>query len=185
MSAILKPQGERTYTTKDLEALPDDVRAELIDGVIYDMGTPTPQHQRILMNLATDIKNDIRKKGSPCEVYPAPFAVFLNKNDKTNVQPDISVICDASKIDGKGCNGAPDWIIEIVSSSSYERDYGSKLGKYMTAGVQEYWIVDPKNERVMVYRSESPKMIYYFTFSDTVPSNIFEGFSIDFSKLDI
>ena len=76
-------------------------------------------------------------------VYPAPFAVFLNQDDKTYVEPDVTVVCDADRLDDKGCNGAPDWIVEIVSPGSYRMDYLIKLFKYRTAGVKEYWIVNP------------------------------------------
>ena len=112
-----------------------------------------------------------------CEVFAAPFAVFLNENDRNYVEPDISVICDKNKITDKGCNGAPDWIIEIVSSSSRVMDYFTKLFKYRTAGVKEYWIVDPTKEVVMVYRFEKETMEEY-SFGEDVPVGIYEGFSI-------
>ena len=110
-------------------------------------------------------------------MFPAPFAVFLNENDRNYVEPDISVICDKNKITDKGCNGAPDWIIEIVSSSSRVMDYFTKLFKYRTAGVKEYWIVDPTKEVVMVYRFEKETMEEY-SFGEDVPVGIYEGFCI-------
>ena len=103
-----------THTVEDIYALPDGQRAELIDGQIYNMAPPNTMHQRILMNLSGDIREYIKSRGGNCEIFPAPFAVFLNKDDRNYVEPDISIICDKDKLNDKGCNGAPDWIIEIV-----------------------------------------------------------------------
>lgn len=114
---------ERIYTTDDIYNLPDGERAELIDGQIYYMTPPTRRHQLIAGNLFTIINTYIKSRGGSCEPYIAPFAVFLNADDKNYVEPDISVICDKSKLTDKGCNGAPDWIIEIVSSGSRRMDY--------------------------------------------------------------
>lgn len=105
---------------------------------------PNRGHQRIVGELYTIINNYIKKKNGRCEVDIAPFAVFLNEDDNNYVEPDISVICDEDKLNDRGCSGAPDWIIEVVSPSSRRMDYIIKLFKYRTAGVREYWIVDPE-----------------------------------------
>lgn len=168
---------EEIYTIDDIYALPDGERAELIDGRIYYMAPPSTKHQRLLNYINTEINLYIRNHNGECEVFPAPFAVFLNENDKNYVEPDISVICDISKLTDKGCNGAPDWIIEIVSPGSKHMDYFTKLFKYRTAGVKEYWIVDPEKDSVMVYRFEEETMEQY-SFGDVVPVGIYEGFSI-------
>lgn len=89
------------------------------------------------------IANYIDSSGGDCKVIPAPFAVFLNEDNTNYVEPDISVICDKDKLDNRGCNGAPDWIIEIASPSNQHMDYEIKLFKYRSAGVREYWIVNP------------------------------------------
>lgn len=107
-----------TYTINDIYALPEGQRAELIDGQIYDMAPPSPMHQKLVYQLSRTIGNYIEKKGGPCEVYPAPFAVFVKEDDTNYVEPDISVICDKNKISNRGCEGAPDFVIEIVSPSS-------------------------------------------------------------------
>lgn len=139
-------------------------------------------HQRIVSLLNQHIANYIDSRGGNCKVFPAPFAVFLN-NDKHNyVEPDISVICDDAKLDEKGCHGAPDWVIEIVSSSSKTMDYLTKLFKYRTAGVKEYWIVDPLKQHVTVYNFEQWKMADY-SFSDDVSSGLYEGFSISLASM--
>jgi Uma2 family endonuclease len=106
------------YTTDYILSLPDGKRAELIDGVVYDMSSPNPIHQEIISRLVQLLGNYIDSNNGSCKVYPAPFAVFLNNDNKTYVEPDISVICDNDKIDNRGCNGAPDFIIEVISSST-------------------------------------------------------------------
>ena len=131
----------RTHTIDDIYALPEGKRAELIDGQIYDMAPPSMIHQRISFALARKIADYIDLNKGGCEVFPAPFAVFLNNDDTTYVEPDISVICDKNKIDERGCNGAPDWIIEVVSPGSTRMDYFIKLFKYRTAGVQKTGLV--------------------------------------------
>ncbi len=168
---------EKIYTIDDIYALPDGERAELIDGDIYYMAPPSRIHQKISWKLHQAIANYIDSNNGTCEVYAAPFAVFLNEDDKNYVEPDISVICDKDKLTDKGCKGAPDWIIEIVSAGSRRMDYYTKLFKYRTAGVREYWIVDPEKERVMVYDFERETTDEY-TFNMPVPVGIYEGFSI-------
>lgn len=181
MNAIEKKTKERVYMIDDIYALPDGKRAELIDGQIYNMAPPSYTHQKILGRLHQTIANYLDSCGGKCEIIPAPFAVFLNgDDDKTYLEPDISVICDTSKIDEKGCHGAPDWVIEIVSPSSKPRDYIKKMFLYHMAGVREYWIVDPEEKLITVYRFEADA-VKHFSFDDSVPSGIFENFSIDFA----
>lgn len=155
------------YTIDDIYALPEGQRAELIDGQIYDMAPPSPLHQELVQQLSRTIGNYIENKNGSCKVYPAPFAVFI-KDDATNyVEPDISVICNKDKISHRGCEGAPDFIIEIVSPSSRKMDYSSKNALYSDAGVREYWIVDPARERTTVYRYEqdaAPTIIPFYNF---------------------
>lgn len=177
---------ERIYTIDDIYALPDGERAELIDGNIYYMAPPSRKHQRIITELSTIINNYIKSNNGLCEVDLAPFAVFLNENDKTYVEPDVSVICDKNKLTDKGCNGAPDWIIEIVLPSSKRMDYMTKLFKYRSSGVREYWIVDPDKNRIMVYYFEAEEdSMDEYTLSDKVKVNIYDDFEIDFSTIDI
>ena len=168
---------EEVYTIEDIYALPNGERAELIDGKIYYMAPPNTKHQRLVHFFDREIGNYIQSKHGECEVFPAPFAVFLNENDTNYVEPDISVICDKNKISDKGCHGAPDWIIEIVSPSSKQMDYYKKLFKYRTAGVREYWVVDPEKELVTVYDFGKDSMEEY-SFDKDIPVGIYEGFSI-------
>ena len=166
-----------SYTIEDIYALPEGERAELIDGKIYYMAPPSTRHQRLVHFFDREIGNYIQSHEGECEVLPAPFAVFLNKDDKNYVEPDISIICDKDKITDKGCHGAPDWIIEIISPRNKEMDYFKKLFKYQTAGVREYWIVDPIKEMVMVYRFDKETMEEY-SFGEDISVGIYEGFSI-------
>ncbi|MDD7177206.1 MAG: Uma2 family endonuclease [Lachnospiraceae bacterium] len=175
---------ERVYTTDDIYALPDGQRAELVDGHIYYIAPPSRTHQRMILALSRIIAEYIELNNGSCEVDIAPFAVFLNEDDKNYVEPDISVICDKDKLTDKGCTGAPDWIIEIVSPSSRRMDYSIKLFKYRTAGVREYWIVDPEKNRILVYDLEHDDMNEY-TFTDIVKVGIYPDLSINFSSLNI
>lgn len=176
------PQGN-THTIEDIYSLPEGQRAELIDGQIYMMAPPNTRHQKISWKLHQEIGNYIQAKGGNCDVYAAPFAVFLSKDNKNYVEPDLSVICDRKKINEEGCSGAPDWIIEIVSPSTQQMDYGIKLFKYRTAGVREYWIVNPLKQTVTVYDFEKEKETKQYSFDDTIPVCIYEGLSINIADL--
>ncbi len=149
-------QDGKKYTYADYLTWPEDERWEIIDGVPYLQATPTPIHQEILTELVRQIANYLTHK--PCKVYPAPFCVRLpldhekTENDIKNiVEPDITIVCDKSKIDEKGCNGAPDLIIEIISPSSIKKDRIVKFNKYEKAGVKEYWIIEPEEKIVSVF----------------------------------
>lgn len=167
-----------TYTIDDIYALPEGQRAELIDGQIYDMAPPSPMHQELVMELSATLRDYIKKNGGPCKVYPAPFAVFLNEDDRNYVEPDISVICDPSKVDSRGYQGAPDFIIEIVSPSSQRMDYLTKLFKYRTAGVREYWIVNPLQRTVQVYSFEGTEDSTQYSFDDEITVTIYSDLKI-------
>ncbi len=174
------------YTEDDYYNLPEDVRAELIDGQFYNMSAPNRIHQTILMELSGTIREYIKSKSGSCRVYPAPFAVKLFKKKETIVEPDISVVCDKDKLTDRGCTGAPDWIIEIVSPSNPGYDYIHKLNLYADAGVREYWIVDPRTERIIVYYLEqSDFQMEIYTFQDNIKANIYDDLFIDFSILDL
>ncbi len=176
----------RHYTEEDYDNLPEDVRAELIDGQFYYMSAPGRIHQTILSELHIAIGTYIKSKGGSCRVYPAPFAVKLFEDRDTVVEPDISVICDRDKLTDKGCSGAPDWIIEIISPSNPGHDYIRKLNLYADAGVREYWIVDPTVKEVAVYHLEKGTFrAEAYTFQDRIAVNIYDDFQIDFQKLDL
>lgn len=171
---------EKLYTIDDIYGLPEGRRAELVDGQIYYMAPPTRKHQRIIGEIFAAIREYINTHNGPCEVDMAPFAVFLDKDDANYVEPDISVICDPNKLTDKGCFGAPDWIIEIVSTSSRRMDYFTKLFKYRAAGVREYWIVDPDKKSIIVYDFQSEDIKDY-TFFDSIKAGIYDDLYINFS----
>lgn len=148
------------------------------------MAPPNRNHQTIARELFSSINSYVRSNSGSCEAFFAPFAVFLNEIDKNYVEPDICVICDTNKLNDKGCVGAPDWIIEIVSPSSRPMDYYKKLFKYRTADVREYWIVDHERNLVTVYDFQNDSAANY-TFTDNIPVSIYPGFSINLSLLDI
>lgn len=177
---------QRDYTIDDIYNLPEGQRAELIDGQIYYMAPPSTRHQRLLNFINTEINMYIRANNGKCEVFPAPFAVFLIEDNTTYVEPDISVICDPHKITDSGCNGAPDWIIEIISPGNPAHDYVRKLNLYLDAGVREYWIVDPRNQKIFVYYFENKDVkADAYTFQDKVKVNIYDDLWIDFQGTNL
>lgn len=175
---------ERPYAETDYYNLPENVRAELIDGKIYYQAAPNRIHQEILNYLNTEINIYIRSKDGKCRVYPAPFAVKLRQDEEDIVEPDISVICDQSKLTNQGCTGAPDWIIEIVSPSNPGHDYIRKLNLYADAGVLEYWIVAPRTEKVFVYYlGQANFQMEVYTFQDKIKANIYGDLYINFPDI--
>lgn len=139
------------------------------------------------MFLSKTIANYIDSNKGPCKVYPAPFAVKLFSDDVRNVvEPDISVICDPNKLTDRGCTGAPDWIVEIISPSTASHDYIYKLNLYAKAGVREYWIVDSNSKKIFVYHLEQPDFkADCYTFQDRIDVNIYDDLQIDFKELGL
>ena len=177
------PLPKSAYTAEDYWGLPEGVRAELIDGELWDLASPSRKHQEIVLKVSSAIDSHISSHDGSCKVYPAPFAVNLFDDDSTFVEPDISVICDASKLSDRGCEGAPDMVVEVVSPSNPEMDYVSKLNLYREAGVREYWICDPQRERTLAYSFGSEAVMALYAFDEPVPSSIFPDFSINFSAI--
>ena len=169
------------HTIEDVYALPDGKRAEVIDGQWYDMATPSTIHQEIVMALSAELRSHIRSKGGDCKVLPAPFSVLLNQDNRTYVEPDISVVCDQSKLNERGCNGAPDLIIEVLSPSTKRKDLVIKRFKYRAAGVREYWTVNP-DARVInthVFNEDFEKEeADQFSFEEPVICSVFPEFSV-------
>ena len=166
--------------------MPEDIRAELIDGQFYYQAAPSRIHQKILNAVNNTIYNYIKAKGGSCEVYPSPFAVKLFNDRKTIVEPDISVICDRDKLTDKGCTGAPDWIIEIISPGNSSHDYIRKLNLYADAGVREYWIVNPIEQTIFVYYLEKDSFkATPYTFQDKIKVKIYDDLWIDFQEITL
>lgn len=176
------PKNE-IYTVESIYNLPDGQRAELIDGRLYMMGAPSYLHQTLAMELSSSIRDYIRQKKGSCQVLQAPLAVTLFADDKTYVEPDVAVICDKSKITDKGINGAPDFIIEIVSPGSRKMDYNTKNALYADAGVREYWIVDPDKKRTTVYRYEEDAAPMIIPFDQSLTVGIYGDLKINITGL--
>lgn len=147
------------HTYRDYLQWPEDIRYELIDGVAYAMTAPNRRHQEVLLELARQVANALQ--GHPCRAFIAPFDVRLPKGNEadeeidTVVQPDLCVVCDPTKLDERGCRGAPDWVVEVLSPATAGHDHILKRTVYERAGVREYWLVHPIDRIVTVYRLQS------------------------------
>ena len=180
----------KLYTYADYYKWKFEERVELIKGVIFKMSpAPSRAHQEISGNLHISI--GVFLKNKPCKVYAAPFDVRLprkSKDDKdiiTVVQPDICVVCDTNKLDEKGCLGAPDLIVEVLSPGNNKKEIRNKFDVYEEAGVKEYWIVDPVYQTVQINKLENGKYVPMRALSvgDIATSEIMPGFSLDIEEL--
>ena len=184
------PAENNTFTFADYLTWNEDEHIELIDGEAVMMAPPSTAHQLISGELFRQLANFL--EGKKCRAIPAPFAVrlFENENDapsdvQTVVEPDISVVCDRSKLDDHGCKGAPDMVIEVLSPSTLRHDRFVKLALYQRAGVREYWIVEPETRTVQVYTLESgilhPRAFY--ESGDVAKINVLDGCFIELGKV--
>lgn len=165
------------YTAAERDAFPDDRRTELIDGILYDMAAPFTVHQDIAMEIYKQIDRCIQEHHSICHAFMAPTDVRLKGEKDTVVQPDVFVICDRSKITRKDIQGAPDYILEVLSASTRRKDMYIKGEKYEESGVKEYWMINPDTRQVIVYDYSTGKStkISIYRFSDKIPLIISEG----------
>ena len=184
------PAEKERYTLADALAWDEQDRIELIDGYPVMMAPPTRVHQKIGGELFGQLRDYL--KGKKCEVYHAPFAVRPFERDgerpeavDTMVEPDISVVCDPSKLDDTGCKGAPDLVMEILSPSTTRHDKFIKFNLYQRAGVREYWIVDPADKTVQVFVLEDGRYTAkdFGAAGDTVRVNVLKDCVIDLSEV--
>jgi Uma2 family endonuclease len=179
-------QEAPSYTYADFLEWDEHERCELVDGEVFMLAAPSMEHQRVLMELAYRIRDFLN--GKPCKVFPAPFAVRLNpladNSDDTVLEPDIVVVCDPSKLDKKGCNGAPDLVMAISSGSTARCDKVEKFRRYQAAGVREYWIVDPDSKTVQACVLENGRYILS-SYDDTGPApvTVLPGCEIDLREV--
>ncbi len=179
----LQPRPE-PITLEQYETLPSDTRVEVFDGIIYNMASPSQIHQDISRELLYILTDYLKRKKGTCKVYSAPFDVKLNDIPLTIVQPDLMIICDKNKLDGKRCNGAPDFIMEIISPGNASDDYIKKLYYYKNYGVREYWIVDPTRHIITINYFEGDNIMVQYPFNATIKVNIYQDLFIDFKTID-
>ena len=160
-------------------------RGEVIDGKVYMKQTPCRTHQRLVLLLAHRIQKQIEEKSLPWEVNIAPFPVFLKGDDSICLEPDIFVCCSPSLLQEKGCMGAPDWVIEVLSPSSARLDLGRKCHKYREEGVKFYWAVDPGTRVVLTHSFVDGEFRRLYAFRDPVPVEIGEDFAIRIGDLPV
>ena len=165
---MTKKQGD--YTAEDYYALPDDQRCELIDGVIYDLASPTAVHQTVAFEICLQLNAYVNKCGGKCLVLAAPLDIKLEK--RTVVQPDVMVFCEK---EGRKNRRLPDLAIEVTSPSTRSRDYILKLSKYMASGMSEYWVVDLKKEQITVYLFGEELETVRYGLYDKIPVSIWDG----------
>ncbi len=168
--------SQGSYTLEDYYALPEDVRAELIDGVLYNMTAPTPFHQLIAAEMHGQIRDFIRSNNGSCIPFISPIDVQLNRDNRTMVQPDLIIICHPEIITDKNIFGVPDFVLEVLSPSTRKKDLIRKYSKYSDAGVREYWIIDPYKKNVIVnfFEDKDFSPVIYPIDAD-IPVNIYSG----------
>lgn len=173
------------YTVEEFYNLTGDRKAELISGVIYDMAQAISSHQSIAQFLWRQIQDYIDAKDGKCHAYGLPLDVELEMDGVTDIfEPDVQIVCDKEKDQGPRIIGAPDFIAEILSPSTREKDMTTKLWKYKQGGVHEYWIIDPRNLTVMAYEFLPEYGYASYTFHDRIPVGIYEGdLVIDFEAI--
>ena len=176
--------GRGPHTVEAVLTRPEGQRVELFDGEMAARAFPTATHQGIIGCLFTEIAVYLRAKEEHCRIMMSPFAVFLKDDGRNYLEPDITVVCDAERLDEEGCHGAPDWVIEVVSPTSRALDYGKKLGAYIDAGVREYWIVDSEKKVIVTYYLEQPDIPVIHHFGDIVKPSIYNDLAIDTSRLE-
>ena len=166
------------FTVEDWFNLPDGVRAELIDGVLFEMQSPSAPHQLIAAEIHRQVANYIYDRGGACTPFIAPLGVQLDRDDYTMLEPDMLIVCDPSLILRKCIYGAPDFVLEVLSPSNRGKDLLLKLTKYREAGVREYWVLDPDKRTLMVYFFEEEDFLTIYdlnTVPEPVPVRIYGG----------
>lgn len=177
-----KNQGE--YTIDDYYNHTGEHRVELIDGIIYDMSSPSSIHQIISLQLCIRFDQYIKNHKGNCIPFMAPMDVQLDSNDKTIVQPDVLIICDKSRIKNKIIYGAPDLVVEVLSPSTQNKDIKIKTAKYRKAGVKEYWIINPDTKQICVHVFLPNNNTTLYSFEDKIPVGIWNNECVvDFKEI--
>jgi Uma2 family endonuclease len=174
------------YTYADILEWPETVRAELYNGQVFMMANPTLYHQSILGALSFQFFSFLQ--GKPCRAFIAPLGVRpspkSDNSDKTFYEPDLIVVCDTSKLDKQGCNGAPDLVVEILSPSTAQNDRLRKFNAYLKMGVREYWIIDPDSKTLNVNILDQGRYVSnMYGLADTAPVTVLPGLAIDLKQV--
>lgn len=175
-------RDRRVFTTADRDTLPEDRRTELIDGVLYDMAAPSLVHQSLIKQIARQIDDCIETHQADCELFFSPADVIIDRDIYTAVQPDLFIVCEREQLTKENVQGAPAFVLEVVSPASRRMDFSVKQTKYLEAGVKEYWIIDPDKKRITVLNfmamrgeTEDGNETEVYSFDDTIPVIISES----------
>lgn len=187
-AAVYRTDADRNfgYTLDDYLSLPDERRVELIDGVFYDMASPTTIHQAIAMHLGHALMDFVLQHGGPCMPLASPVDVLLDQDNHTVVQPDVLIVCDRSRFQNGRIWGSPDFLVEILSPSTRKKDLFLKYHKYEKAGVRECWMIDPEKRIIVTYHFEDEEDLlpHVYGEKDSVPVMIWDGrCRVDFGEI--
>ena len=183
-AAYSAEKKKTSYTMDDYWRISEIRRVELIDGQIYDMASPSINHQTIVMDIFLQLMKNKNECNKDCYVFASPATVQLDADDRTGLQPDVLVVCDKDKVNSKTIFGAPDFVLEVVSPGNRSYDMNFKLHKYSDAGCKEYWIVDYERNQILKYDFTQDTLIEIFTFDDKVPVAISGNkCAVDFKRI--
>lgn len=183
---VAKKYADQTFTLSEYLALPENDRMEILEGMPYLLASPSDQHQRIVLAFGAAFLSALR--GKPCQPRIAPLDVFLDEADErkpTVVQPDVFVVCDRKKLDDRGCHGAPDLIIEVLSPGTRQHDLVRKMNLYRRYGVREYWTVEAELGTVLQYVLDDKgyRLAGAYEKGDKVPVQVLESCTIDLNEI--
>ena len=179
-----------SYQLEDYFNLEEKRNIELIDGIFYSGDTPSMIHQTVVFEIGHQIQRYIAQTDMPCLTFVSPEEVQLNGDERTLLKPDVSLICDPSRLSKNRIIGAPDFLVEVISPATSLRDHHLKYRKYFEAGVKEYWLIDTEQERILTFLFRQAEdgscadEIKIYTFDDQVPVEVLDAkLKVDFSKI--
>lgn len=183
---VAKKYVDQTFTLEEYLALPENERMEILEGMPYLLASPSVSHQIIALAFASSFREALQ--GKPCQAFIAPLDVFLDAADvrrPTVVQPDVFVVCDRKKLDDRGCHGAPDLIVEVLSPGTRQHDQVRKMNLYWRHGVREYWLADPEIRVIeqFVWDEKGYLLGGFFRAGDKLPVRVLADCVLDVSEI--